>query len=153
MNASCMIQFCKYGWMVVLDRSFYWSMSSVHSMKGLRKWTKLWIILYFLNTTDILRYHIVASRYRYVRFVIWGFCWREGSRYVKVFGNCSLCWSTGPSSVYLDLPQNVPPSGDFSLASVSSILIIDASDSVVLPCFLHMVDFCDNILVTLFWVC
>lgn len=111
-NASCLIQFCKCELMVVLGTSFYWSMSSVHSMKGLRKWTKLWIILYFLNTTDILQYHIVASRYPYVHFVIWDFCWREGSRYFKVFGNCSLCWSTWPSSVYLDLPQYVPPSGD-----------------------------------------
>lgn len=57
-NASCMIQFCKCELMVVLGTSIKWSMSSVHSMKGLRKWTKLWIILYFLNTTDILQYRM-----------------------------------------------------------------------------------------------
>jgi hypothetical protein len=90
---------------------FYWRMSSVHSVKELRKWPKLWIILYFHNKTDILWFHTLASRYPYVQFVIWGFCWR-GYRHFKVFGNYSLCWSTWPSSVYLDFPQYLPSSGD-----------------------------------------
>ena len=119
----------------------------------------------------------------YVHFVIWGFCWREGSRYLKVFGNysllvywtsfiifgnysllvywtffsifgnCSLLVYWTPFSIFG--PPTISATQwwfEVSVASVSFLLIIDTSDLVVLPCFLHMVDFWHKILVTLFWV-